>query len=160
VLPGRDAVRVLAAPDGDPSLRVVLGRCFEVGIGVDPRHVALPGRTAALLAQVLSDGASQVGAANAVAFVARVDERRHVEDVLEALRVVRLQVAATSAVEAREAAGVSPRPILGTRLEVSVGLRGHGGKERIPFDTIRAHTRAKAAATVARWTRHARFCGA
>ena len=112
----------------------MLRRRLQVGVGVDPRVAALPGEAAALLAEVLLHGVGQVLVPDAGALVARVDQRDHVEHVLEPIGVVGLGVPSPRPVEALQRAATITAVESGTRFaQGAVGMGGHGGDGPYPF---------------------------
>ena len=127
--------------DSDPELDAarehepgVLGRGLEVREGIGPGPPELPRPAATLLPQVLLGRVDEVVAADPDAVVRRVDERRHVEDVLEAFGVESPRVALARAVEALEGgAGVAAVDRGASLAEVAVGTGGHAGDEPYPF---------------------------
>ena len=127
--------------DPDPELDAareheagVLGRSLEVREGIAPGPAELSRSAAALLAKILLDGIHQVVAADSAAVIRRVDERRHVEYVLEAFRVEGARVALAGVVEAFEGgAGVTAVDRGAGLAEVAVRTGGHAGDKRYPF---------------------------
>jgi hypothetical protein len=112
----------------------VLGRRLQVRIGVDPRLAALPGLAAALLSEVLLHGVGNVLAPDAGALVALIDQRDHVEHVLEPRGVVGPGVASPRTVEALQRGATITAVDGGARVaEVAVGVGGHGGDGPYPF---------------------------
>jgi hypothetical protein len=112
----------------------VLLRRLEVGVRIDPGLVFLPRAPARLLAEVLLDGVDEVLTGDPRALVRVVDERGHVEDVLQALGVVLPEVAAARSVEARDrSAAVAAIERRSGLAEIAVGTGGHAGEETYPF---------------------------
>ena len=69
--------------------------------------------------------------------------------MLEAGRVVLLQIPTPGAVEALQGPSVVAAIDAGSRFcELTIGVRGHGGNDRNAFGTVRLHTRAEFAASV------------
>ena len=141
--------------DSDPELDAarehepgVLGRRLEVREGIGPSASELPCPAAALLPQVLLGRVGEVLAPDPDPVVRGVDERRHVEHVLEAFGVESPRVALARAVEALQGAAGVAAVDRGTSLaEVAVGSGPWLGRNRSPFGTIRTHTRASWTAT-------------
>jgi hypothetical protein len=82
----------------------------------------------ALLAEVLLDRVDEVGAADPVALVVRLQDVRQDEHVLEAGGVMLLEVPAARAVEMPQSLAFVAAIDRGSRLtELAIGLRGHAG---------------------------------